>query len=228
MLKKLLQRIAIEFTFLFKKNQPDYPFSPHHRILESKYEDIDLYLDFFQSARKRLNKFTEKEIRFRDNLKPGSKTKSVIRKLLKPLIDYHSKGLLKTRILLYNIRYRGFSAQTEFHFFENKLFYIECNLGDLSSFERVELLDEIKGYYDINFTETETWKITDEHESIICINNFDEFKIIFADTGNTIFKELENIDVFYNKKESSEQQPQQSIFINNIEEKEIERIKGTL
>lgn len=227
MLKKLLQRIAIEFSFLFKKNQPDYPFNPLHRIIDKKYEDIDLYLDFYQSARKRLNICTEKEIRFRDNLKPVSKTKSVIRKLLNPLIDYHSNGLLKTRILLYKISYRGFSAYTEFHFFENKLFYIECNLGNLSNVERVELLDEIKGYYNIDLADTETWKITDAHDSIVYIDNLDEFKIIFADNGNTFFKELENIEIFYNKRESSKQKPQQTISFTNIEEKRIEKIKGT-
>lgn len=228
MLKKLLQRIAIEFSFLFKKNQPDYPFNPLHRILDKKYEDIDLYLDFYQSTRKRPNICTKKEIRFRDNLKPGSKTKSVIRKLLNPLIDYHSKGLLKTQILLYKISYRGFSALTEFHFFENKLFYIECNLGNLSNIERVELLDEIKGYYNIGFADTETWKITDVHDSLICIDNLNEFKIIFADTGNTFFKELENIEIFYNKKESSGKVLLDSTSLNNNEEERSEKIKGAL
>lgn len=226
MLKKLLQRIAIEFSFLFKNSQPNYPFNPQHRILDKKYEDIDLYIDFYQSDRKRLNICTEKEIRFRDNLKPGSKTKSVMRKLLNPLIDYHSNGLLKTRILLYKISYRGFSAFTEFHFFENKLFYIECNLGNLSNVERIELLDEIKGYYNIDLADTETWKITDAHDSIICIDNLDEFKIIFAYTGNTFFKELENIEVFYNKKESSGKVLLDSTSFNNIEEERIEKIKG--
>jgi hypothetical protein len=227
MLKKLLQRIAIEFSFLFKNTQPNYPFNPQHRILDKKYEDIDLYIDFYQSARKRLDICTEKEIRFQDYLKPGSKSISVKRKLLNPLIDYHSKGLLQTQILLYKISYLGFSALTEFHFFENKLFCIECNLGNLSNVERVELLDEIKGYYNIDLADTETWKITDAHDSIVYIYNLDEFKIIFADTGNTFFKELENIEIFYNKRESSKQKPQQSISFTNIEEKRIEKIKGT-
>lgn len=226
MLKKLLQRIAIEFSFLFIKKQPDYPFNPLHRILDKKYEDIDLYLDFYQSARKRLNICTEKKIRFRDNLKHGSKTICVIRKLLNPLIDYHSKGLLQTRILLYKISYHGFSALAEFHFFGNKLFYIECNLGNLSNVERVELLDEIKGYYNINLADTETCKITNAQDSIVYIDNLDEFKIIFADTGNTFFKELENIEIFYNKNEPSKQKPQQIIPFNNIEEERIEKIKG--
>ncbi|MFN2394959.1 MAG: hypothetical protein ABR597_04655 [Bacteroidales bacterium] len=228
MLQKFLQRIAIEFPFLSKINQPNFPFDSHHRNLAKKYEDIDLYLEFYDSVRKKLNNFTEKTINFQNNLKFGSKTKSVKRKLLKPLADHQSEGLLKTEILLYKKSYRGFSAMTEFHFYENKLFYIECNLGNLSNRERTELLDEIKGFYDVKFNATENLKITNTHDYIMSIENLSEFKIIYADTGNDFFKELENIEIFYNKRESSGQVLLNSTSFHGNEEENIEKIKGTL
>ncbi len=228
MLQKLFQRIAVEFSFLSKKHKPEYAFNPLIKSIDKKYEDIDVYVEFLDATREKINIYTALNIQFTDGFAFGMKPISLKRKLFHPLAEYQSEGLLKTEILLFEISYRGFSTMTEFHFYEKKLFYIECDLIDISHSERTELLDEIKGFYNVKFEGIKNPKITDARGYIISIENLDKFKIIFADTGNAFFKELENIEVFYNKKETSGKVLLDSTSLNNNEEERIEKIKGAL
>jgi len=202
MLNTLFRRAAIEVSFFRNKKSPIYTIDPLLRSMNKKYEDIDVYLDFFISARKKLSLPTQEPIKLQKNIRFGRNFKSIKRKLLNSLLDFSGNGLLKTDILLYNYKYRGFPAQTEFHFHENKLFYIECNLGDIAFQDRQELLQEIMDQYNIKDMETDIQKLSDPHGNILCIENSNDFKIIMADTSNSFFTELSNIEIFYNKKQS--------------------------
>lgn len=205
MLKSLLRRIVIEISFFKSKKSPLYTIDPEIRSLSKKYEDIDGYLDFFASARDKLSLPAHIPINLRRNIKFGCHTKNIRRKLFNPLAYYSGNGLLKTDILLYDYNYRGYPAKVEFHLYENKLFYIECNLGDIAFQDRQEILEEIKDQYNIKDVETHIQKLADPQGNILCIENSNDFKIFMADTSNSFFTELSNIEIFYNKKQSSDQ-----------------------
>ncbi len=202
MLNILFRRAAIEISFFKNKERLLYTIDPLMRSLSKKYDDIDIYLDFFISARKKLSLPTQVPVKLWKNIRFGNHYKTIKRKLLNSLADYSGNGLLKTDIFLYDYNYRGFPARVEFHFYEKKLFYIECNLGDLAYENRQELLEEIKGQYKVQLMETEIQKISDPTGHILSIENGTDFKIIMADIGNTFFTELSNIEIFYNKKQS--------------------------
>jgi len=203
MLNSLFRRIAIEISFFKSKKSSFYTIDPEMRNLGKKYEDIDRYLDFLASARDKISIPSQITIRFCRNIKFGYHTKNIRRKLFNPLAFYSGNGLLKTDILLYDYNYWGYPAKAEFHLYENKLFYIECNLGDIAFRERQELLQEMKDQFNIQDMDTGIHKLSDPDGHILSVENDADFKILFADTGNTFFAELSNIEIFYNKKQSS-------------------------
>ncbi|MBW6478022.1 MAG: hypothetical protein K0B37_01220 [Bacteroidales bacterium] len=226
MLNKLYQRVAIEISFLRNKNTPPYFIDPLVRSLSKKYDDIDIYLDFLISTRKKLSVPTQVPFNLWEKIRFGSNYKTIERKLLSPLAEYSGNGLLKTDILLYDYTYRGFPSRIEFHFYENKLFYIECNLGDLASRDRIELLEEIKGLYNIIELETELQKISDPAGNVLSVENGTELKIFLAQTGNPFFTEISNIEIFYNKKQSSDKGGK-AIYQPTSQNKVFEDIKKT-
>ena len=204
MLNSLFRRIAIEISFFKSTKSSLFTIDPLMRSLSRKYDDIDEYLDFFALARKKVRLPTDTPINFRRDIKFGYNSKNIRRKLFKYLAYYSGNGLLKTDILLYECNYRGYPANVEFHLYENKLFHIECNLGDIVYEDRQELLQEIKGQFKVQNMDTEKQKIIDPDGHILTIENGTDFKILLADTGNTFFTELSNIEIFYNKKQSSD------------------------
>jgi hypothetical protein len=203
MLKLLFRRIAIEISFFKSKKSSLYTIDPEMRNLGKKYEDIDRYLDFLASARDKLSIPSPITISLCRNIKFGYHTKNIRRKLFNPLAFYSGNGLLKTDILLYDYNYGGYPAKAEFHLYENKLFYIECNLGDIAFDERQELLQEMKDHFNIKEMDTEIHKLSDPDGHILSVENGADFKILFADTGNAFYAELSNIEIFYNKKQIS-------------------------
>jgi hypothetical protein len=226
MLDFLFQRVAIEISFLRNKKKPQYFIDPLVRNLSKKYEDIDAYLDFLISSRKKLSLPTQVPFKLWKNIRFGNHYKTIKRKLLSPLAEYSGNGLLKTDILLYDYTYRGFPSRIEFHFYEKKLFYVECNLGDMPYQDRMELLQEIKGLYKINELETELQKISDPAGNVLTIENGTEFRIFLAQTGNTFFTELSNIEIFYNKKQSSDIR-EKAVYQPTGHSKVFEDIKST-
>lgn len=203
MLNKFIERLKIEASFFSNKKSHQFSIDPTLRNLSKKYEDIDAYLDFHISSRKKLSLDTNTQLIFPGKIKTGSSYKSIKRRLLNPLAEYSTNGLFNTDILFYNLKYQGFKAKIEFHFYEKKLFYIDCNLGEISFDDRKEILDELIIHYSIHGIEPANHKITDHKGQTLCIESVDSFRIIMADSGNSFFTELSKIEIFYNRKQSS-------------------------
>jgi hypothetical protein len=133
---------------------------------------------------------TDTFIKFRKDIKFGDSPLSLWLKLGKSSYEYVRKSNYKYKILLYKTYLGKIKTKIEYHFFNNKLFFVSYSFSDVLSYNNI--IQTLNKKYKLNESiSLEKIKVIDKQGTVMYLDRLFEFTINYISGDQSIISDIE-------------------------------------
>jgi hypothetical protein len=185
-MKDILKKLRSGFG---RKKNRYYPKGNYQYQHVSRFNDIDSYSLLIRNT-ELTSVETDKDIRFSHHLTFGLDYKYFLKRLGRPNSVIKQTEPFERRILYYKFMMGGHKTKCELHFYKNKLFFYCYTFPYLVEEDKKRIINVLCEKYVNGPIDMEKFKIVDQHNNIIFVNDIVDLTVNYIDSRSELFTSL--------------------------------------